>query len=54
VFDGLKISYEKAMPNVKVDEFIKIEGKLLRRKVVKETEIFFNNIINLLELLFIL
>ena len=47
MFDGLKISYEKAMPNVKVDEFIKIEGKLLRRKVAEKTENFLNNIINL-------
>jgi len=47
VIDGLKISYKKVMPNVNVDEFIKIEGKLLRRKIVEKTENFFNNIINL-------
>jgi len=35
------------MPNINVDEFIKIEGKLLRRKVVEKTENFLNNIINL-------
>jgi len=32
VIDRLKISYKKVMPNANVDEFIKIEGKLLRRK----------------------
>jgi len=35
------------MPNVNVDEFIKKEGKLLRRKVAEKTENFLNNIINL-------
>ena len=47
VIDELKISYKNVMPNINVDEFIKIEGKLLRRTVAEKTGNFLNNIINL-------
>ena len=46
VVDELKDSYKKLMPTATADEFIKIEGKLLRRKLMKTTDNFFNNVIN--------